>query len=328
MSSYAAAYNAWHSASYVSENTWRYVYQHTVSFCTRGRISSTLLRGPCTPLASYSCTGCQCRLCNLQVFGAVVILKLTYASPAWWGFSTSTDRQRIDAVLRHVNKSGFWTSAVSSDFPTFGDLCSSVDEELLLKLILHSRTTYCMHYSCHDPPHQNDTTSDGEHTPFNSVDTPPVFLTVVFLLKCYSKTVISFFIFCILFIFVHCLLACVLSCLLYSKMYEWMKTAEHRSRSSSSVSVDGHTVEVTDKFVYLGSTVDSAGYSSTVILRRLGLASSVMGQLDRVWLQNRLSLATKLRIYITCVLPVGLYGAETRTHKGCRHSTWPVKGVS
>ena len=32
------------------------------------------------------------------------------------------------------------------------------------------------------------------------------------------------------------------------------------------VSVDGHSVEVTDKFVYLGSTVDSTGYSSTDIL--------------------------------------------------------------
>jgi len=63
-----------------------------------------------------------------------------------------------------------------------------------------------------------------------------------------------------------------------------------------SVSVDGHLVEGSEKFVYLGSTVDSTGYSSTDILRRLGLATSVMGQLDRVWRQNWLSLATKLRI--------------------------------
>jgi len=52
---------------------------------------------------------------------------------------------------------------------------------------------------------------------------------------------------------------------------------------------------------------------STDILRRVGLASLVMGQLDRVWRQNRLSLATKLRIYSTCVLAVGLHGAETWT---------------
>ena len=49
-----------------------------------------------------------------------------------------------------------------------------------------------------------------------------------------------------------------------------------------SVFVDGHPVEATDKFVYLGSTVDSNGYSNTDILRQIGLASSVMGQLDRL----------------------------------------------
>ena len=38
-----------------------------------------------------------------------------------------------------------------------------------------------------------------------------------------------------------------------------------------------------------------------------------MGQLDQVWRQNRLSLATKLRIYTSCALAVGLHGAETWT---------------
>jgi len=38
-----------------------------------------------------------------------------------------------------------------------------------------------------------------------------------------------------------------------------------------------------------------------------------MGLLYRVWRQNRLSLATKMRIYTTCVPAVGLHGAETWT---------------
>ena len=37
-----------------------------------------------------------------QVFHSVDILRLTYATPAWWGFTTSADRQRIDAVLRRA----------------------------------------------------------------------------------------------------------------------------------------------------------------------------------------------------------------------------------
>jgi len=65
----------------------------------------------------------------------------------------------------------------------------------------------------------------------------------------------------------------------------WMKTKLQNighGPPPQSVSVDGHLVEVTDQFVYLDSNVDSNGYSSTDILRPLGLASSVMGQLDRV----------------------------------------------
>ena len=34
-----------------------------------------------------------------QVFRVVVVSKLTYAASAWWGFTTSADRQRIDTVL-------------------------------------------------------------------------------------------------------------------------------------------------------------------------------------------------------------------------------------
>ena len=33
------------------------------------------------------------------IYQAVVIAKLTYASSAWWGFTTSTDRQRLEAVV-------------------------------------------------------------------------------------------------------------------------------------------------------------------------------------------------------------------------------------
>ena len=69
---------------------------------------------------------------------------------------------------------------MSSDFPTLEveDVWSTADDELLLKL-LHSGT-----FSHHDPPHHDDMASDGVHTPFSSLDTPPVFLTVISLLEC------------------------------------------------------------------------------------------------------------------------------------------------
>jgi len=69
-----------------------------------------------------------------QVFRAVVVTKLTYAAPAWWGFTTSADRQRIDAVLRRAVRSDLWTSAGTSDAQTFEDLCNSIDDVLFTKV--------------------------------------------------------------------------------------------------------------------------------------------------------------------------------------------------
>jgi len=91
-----------------------------------------------------------------QVFRAVVISKLTYAAPAWWGFSVlpSTDRQRIDAVLRRANK--LWTSAAPSDIPTFEvlRLCAhQLTTNFSLKLLHSLTSTYYTHFSHHYPPH-------------------------------------------------------------------------------------------------------------------------------------------------------------------------------
>ena len=49
------------------------------------------------------------------------------------------------------------------------------------------------------------------------------------------------------------------------------------------------------------------------MLRRLGIASSAMNSLSRVWSQSKLSLKTKLQIYQTCIVSVLLYGSETLT---------------
>ena len=64
---------------------------------------------------------------------------------------------------------------------------------------------------------------------------------------------------------------------------------------------------------YLGSDIDSDSYSCPEIHRRLGIAGSIIAQLDNVWRQQKLSLSTKLRIYTSLVQSVVLYGSETWT---------------
>jgi len=63
-----------------------------------------------------------------------------------------------------------------------------------------------------------------------------------------------------------------------------------------TVHIDNQAVEIVSKFTYLGSDIDSEGYSYPEIHRHLSIAGSIMSQLDNVWRQQRLSLSTKLRI--------------------------------
>ena len=72
-------------------------------------------------------------------------------------------------------------------------------------------------------------------------------------------------------------------------------------------------MEGVQRFVYLGSQLDSANGSRTEQLRRIGIAASTMSRLSRVWHQSHLTLTTRLRLYMSLVVPVLLYGSETWT---------------
>jgi len=93
-----------------------------INSCARSMYAISVLRshGMCVPLLQ-------------QVFKSVVISKLTYAAPAWWGFSTSADRQRIESFLRRAARSGLWESAMTAE-----ELVSVADKRLFWKL-RHSR---------------------------------------------------------------------------------------------------------------------------------------------------------------------------------------------
>jgi len=70
---------------------------------------------------------------------------------------------------------------------------------------------------------------------------------------------------------------------------------------ASPVDVANERIESVKRFTRLGSDLDSSGYCSPEILRRIGIASSVIGKLDNVWKQSRRSLRKKLRIHTSCV---------------------------
>jgi len=73
----------------------------------------------------------MCDVALQAVYRSVIIAKLTYASSAWWGFATATDRQRIDGFLRRSQRYGF----CSPGMPLFSELCESADDKLFKKII-------------------------------------------------------------------------------------------------------------------------------------------------------------------------------------------------
>ena len=96
----------------------------------------------------------------------------------------------------------------------------------------------------------------------------------------------------------------------------WAKTKVQNLGSgheATPITVNGEVVEAVSSFVYLGSTISSRSNSHSEVMRRIGLASSVIDHLSRIWSQRLLSLTTKCRLYSSCILAVLLYACETWT---------------
>ena len=88
----------------------------------------------------------------------------------------------------------------------------------------------------------------------------------------------------------------------------------HDTQTSRTSSIDGNTeLEVIDHFIYLGSKIMSSCLTPPEIRRMLALAHSAFGRLETVWRRRAISLALKLRLRDSLVLPVLLYGSETWT---------------
>lgn len=75
--------------------------------------------------------------------------------------------------------------------------------------------------------------------------------------------------------------------------------------------IDNNSVEVVDRFNYLGCMFTSGSGSHEEILRRIALAGSAMDKLANVWKQKRLSAHLKARLFNSLVVPILLYGSET-----------------
>ena len=62
---------------------------------------------------------------------SLVLSRLTYASPAWWGFTNSSDKARLEAVMHRAVRWGLYDSKA----PTLSDICERADDRLFNSLL-------------------------------------------------------------------------------------------------------------------------------------------------------------------------------------------------
>jgi len=72
----------------------------------------------------------------------------------------------------------------------------------------------------------------------------------------------------------------------------------------SKILIDSVPVEGVEEFIYLGGKQSSNGYCRPYVLRRIGLACSLMNSLQRVWNCSSLSISTKVHLYQALIRPV------------------------
>ena len=87
----------------------------------------------------------------------------------------------------------------------------------------------------------------------------------------------------------------------------------HNQLTPTNITMNGQTLEEVKDFKYLGSFVSEDGSSTKEIKTRIGIATSAMTRLARVWRSNTISFPVKVRLYKSLVLSTLLYGCESWT---------------
>lgn len=84
--------------------------------------------------------------------------------------------------------------------------------------------------------------------------------------------------------------------------------------TAAKITIGEHTLEVVEKFTYLGSTISSNLSLDAELNLRIGKSATTMARLTkRVWDNPMLTLNTKMKVYQACVLSTLLNGSEAWT---------------
>ena len=79
----------------------------------------------------------------------------------------------------------------------------------------------------------------------------------------------------------------------------------------TAIEVEGRDLEDVDKFTYLGSELRKDGDIRGDVRIRIGKAGAVFRSLNKLWSNRGVSVALKIKLFNSLVIPVLLYGAES-----------------
>jgi len=88
----------------------------------------------------------MCEDASKIIFKSVVVAKILYASPVWWGFATISNKQRLELFIRL----GFYASGG----PVLANLVAELDDTLFARVlandshVLHNLLPDCNDCSC------------------------------------------------------------------------------------------------------------------------------------------------------------------------------------
>ncbi len=89
------------------------------------------------------------------------------------------------------------------------------------------------------------------------------------------------------------------------------KVMLNESATTSTVAVDGNTIEKVDRYVYLGKTVTQAGDLRPMIMRRIALGWAAFSKVANIMKSRKASMNVTRKVHNKYVLPVMVYGRET-----------------
>ena len=89
------------------------------------------------------------------------------------------------------------------------------------------------------------------------------------------------------------------------------KTKIMASGPTTSLEIDGETVETVSEFIFLGSKITADGDCSHEIKRHLLLGRKVMTNLNTIFRSRDITLLTKVCVVKAMFFPIVMYGCES-----------------